>query len=242
MLSHPSHPCLTPSTVPACLLAVASSRTTPLLLIPPLPPSLSLCFSFATLCTRVKTILFCLRAVMMGYIYSFLLTGFPPLCRFPGLVCSSFVRTQPLVYISSPLLDLFCTRKWVRGRARWRNTWITLPDSPRWGRWHLWDQTKRQGRVVIQRARRVRRQIRRRQKRMRECAAPLSDGSGKISLVSVDSVLPRFDPKRVGEGLSRCRPHNPPTLRPKSRGLWAPLQSQRSVATSGRIGDRSGRG
>ena len=50
----------------------------------PLTPSLSLCFSFATLCTRVKTIFLCLRAVMTRDIYSFLLllTGFPILVLF----------------------------------------------------------------------------------------------------------------------------------------------------------------
>lgn len=76
-----SLPCLAPSTVSACLLAIDSFHPTPLLLIYPLPPSLSLCFSFATLCTRVKPIFFCLRAAMR-YIYSLLPTGFPAFVLF----------------------------------------------------------------------------------------------------------------------------------------------------------------
>ena len=67
-----------------------------------LSPSLSLCFSFATLCTRVKTIFLCLRAVTMRDTYSFLLTIFSVFCCFSGLLCSPSVRNSiPCIYVES---------------------------------------------------------------------------------------------------------------------------------------------
>lgn len=75
-----------------------------------LSPSLSLCFSFATLCTRVKTTFLCLRAVMMRDTYSFFAYRFP--CLFVvslGSFVPCWSATQSPVYMSNLLLDFLCT-------------------------------------------------------------------------------------------------------------------------------------
>ena len=76
----------------------------------------------------------------------------------------------------------------------------------------------------------------------RGSATPLSDGSDKISLVSFDWVLIRFNPKRADEDSFACSPFNLSTLRPEPRGVCVPVQHPRPVVEPERIGDRKGKG
>jgi hypothetical protein len=165
-----------------------------------LSPRLSLCFSFATHCTRVKTIFFWLRAVMMRDIYSFLLTVFPVFLLFLW-ACLFLVRLQlsPCIYAES--VARFPPRSSNRHEDMSLltnsdfSTKIAGPDTEKQGHWHLWDQandtdaSRFEGKMHL---------VRRRQ-RISASSAPLSDGSDRIGLVSADWLLVRFNPRRADE-------------------------------------------
>lgn len=70
----------------------------------------------------------------------------------------------------------------------------------------------------------------------------VSDGSDEISLVSVDWVLIRFNPKGADQGPFAGSPLNLSTLWRKPRGTRAQGQGPRAVVEPGHIGDGKGKG